>query len=202
MSAVQLWFEFASTYSYVVAHRVERVAGEAGVPVEWKPFLLGPLFRRQGWSDSPFKLFEARGRYMWRDIERLCAKYGAPFRRPTVFPRNSLLPARVALLGAGQDWLPEFARAVYRANFAEDREISDPVVIEGILRSLNQDAPSLLERAVDPANKERLRSQTERAWEIGIFGAPSFVVGAEIFWGNDRLEDALDWYKKDAGGAA
>ena len=195
MPTVQFWFEFASTYSYIAAHRVERVAREAGVPVEWKPFLLGPLFRRQGWNDSPFNLFEARGRYMWRDIERLCAKYDAPLRRPTVFPRNPLLPARVALFGAGQDWLPGFARAVYRANFAEDRDISDPMLIEEILRTLNQDAPSLLARAVDPENKERLRGQTERAWEIGIFGAPSFVVGGEVFWGNDRLEDALDWYK-------
>lgn len=195
MPGVQFWFEFASTYSYIAAQRVERVAGEAGVPVEWKPFLLGPLFKRQGWDDSPFNLFETRGRYMWRDIERLCAKYDAPFRHPTVFPRNSLLAARVALVGAGQDWLPGFARDVYRANFAEDRDISDPVVIEEILRSLKLDAPSLLARAVDPENKERLRVQTERAWEVGIFGAPTFVVGGEVFWGNDRLEDALDWYK-------
>ncbi len=202
MPTVQFWFEFASTYSYIAAHRVETVAVAAGVPVEWKPFLLGPLFRRQGWNDSPFNLFEARGRYMWRDIERLCMKYDAPLRRPTVFPRNSLLPARVALLGAGQDWLPAFARAVYRANFAEDRDISDPAEIEEILRALNQDAPSLLASAVDPENKERLRNQTEHAWEIGIFGAPSFVIGAEVFWGNDRLEDALDWYKKDTGGPA
>ncbi len=202
MPAVQFWFEFASTYSYLAAHRIERAAAAAGVPIEWKAFLLGPLFRRQGWENSPFVLNPARGRYMWRDVERTCARYDAPFRRPSVFPRASLLAARVAILGEGEAWLPEFARGVYRANFAEDRDISDPAVIEAILTKAGQDGPSLLGRAVEPENKERLRRQTDRAWEIGIFGAPTFVVGDEIFWGNDRMEDAFEWYAAREGKGA
>ena len=70
--AVEFWFEFASTYSYPAALRIESLAQSQGVPV-WKPFLLGPVFRSQGWSDSPFNLFPAKGRYMCRDLERICA---------------------------------------------------------------------------------------------------------------------------------
>jgi 2-hydroxychromene-2-carboxylate isomerase len=190
---MEFWFEFGSTYSYVAASRVDDVAGEAGSVVRWKPFLLGPIFRRQGWQDSPFNLFEARGRYMWRDIQRLCAKYGMPFRRPSRFPRNGLLAARVACLHEEAAWMPEFARAVYRANFAEDREISDPDLIRGLLEGMNLDGEGILLEAVKAENKDRLRRQTEKAWSLGIFGAPTFVAGGEIFWGNDRLEDALEW---------
>jgi 2-hydroxychromene-2-carboxylate isomerase len=191
--AVQFWFEFASTYSYVAAMRVEGAAIARGVPVEWKPFLLGPLFQRQGWNDSPYNLYPARGRYMWRDIERLCDLHGLPFRRPTRFPRNSLLAARVAILGEGKEWLPEFSRAVYRTNFAQDRDIAEEGVIAGILDSLGQEGSRLVDLTRSPDTKERLRRQTERAWELGIFGAPSFVAREELFWGQDRLEQALDW---------
>jgi len=80
---IQFWFEFASTYSYPAAMRLEQAAAQAGVALEWKLFLLGPIFRSQGWSDSPFNLYPAKGRYMWRDLERTCEKAGLPFRRPT-----------------------------------------------------------------------------------------------------------------------
>ena len=193
MRPVDFWYEFASTYSYVAAARIEAAAAAAGVPIAWRPFLLGPLFKRQGWDDSPFNLFPARGRHMWRDIERLCAAYGQPFRRPGRFPRNSLLAARVACLGDGEPWLPEFSRAVFRANFADDRDIAEPEVIRGILAARGLDATDLLRRAQDAGTKERLREQTDQAWALGIFGAPTFVVDGEIFWGNDRMEAAFGW---------
>ena len=193
-SPVDFWFEFASTYSYVAALRVEDVARSSAVPLEWNPFLLGPIFRRQGWSDSPFNLNPARGRYMWRDVERLCAKHGLPFRRPSEFPRNSLLAARVACVGLDEAWLPEFSRAVYRANFAEDRDIADADLLGGILRALGQDATEILARARSQENKDLLRRRTDAAWDLGIFGAPTFEVRGELFWGNDRLEDAFAWH--------
>lgn len=190
---IEFWYEFASTYSYVAALRAEAAAGAAGVTLDWKPFLLGPLFKRQGWDDSPFNLFPARGRYMWRDLERLCARHGLAFRRPGRFPRNSLLAARVACLGGSEPWVPEFSRAVFRANFADDQDIADPAVVGGILRGLGMDADGILRRAQDAPNKERLRGQTERAWDAGIFGAPTFLVDGEVFWGNDRMEEAFAW---------
>lgn len=198
---LEFWFEFASTYSYLAAMRVEAAAARSGVAVEWKPFLLGPVFARQGWNDSPFNIYPEKGRYMWRDLERLCARYGLPLRRPSRFPRNGLLAARVACAAAGEPWLPELVRAVYAANFAADREISDAAVVGEILSGLGLDAPALLERARSAEIKERLKLETERAIALGIFGAPTFAVGGEIFWGNDRLEDALDWASGRACGA-
>jgi 2-hydroxychromene-2-carboxylate isomerase len=192
---IQFWFEFASTYSYLSVMRIERVAKDAGVPVEWKPFLLGPIFRNQGWDTSPFNIYPAKGQYMWRDIERLCVKYGIPFKKPTQFPRNGLLAARVACIAASEGWCQQFTRSVFQANFEGDRDISDPAIISETLESLGQDGSQVIRRAESPENKEFLRNQNERAIGLGIFGAPTFAVSTEIFWGNDRLEDAIDWYK-------
>jgi len=194
-SKLEFWFDFGSTYSYVSAARIEGEAEAAGVPVSWEPFLLGPIFKEQGWDDSPFNVYPAKGRYMWRDLERLCDGYGIPFARPTRFPRSGLLAARVACLAgaASEPWLPDFCLAVFRANFAEDREIGDPEEVRAILNSLDLPGRELVERAGTPENKRLLRDRTSRAGELGIFGAPSFVIGGELFWGNDRLVDALNW---------
>ena len=188
---VEFWFEFASPYSYLSVARIEAVAEAAHAPIVWKPFLLGPIFKAQGWDDSPFNLYAAKGRYMWRDVERLAEGYGLPFQRPSAFPRNGLLAARVALVGHDEEWGPAFTRSVYKASFAHDLDLAAPAVISDLLEGLGQDAGAVLARADADANKERLRAQTEEAVEKGIFGAPSFVVGDELYWGNDRLGDAI-----------
>ena len=190
---LQFWFEFASTYSYLSVMRIEKLAAAAGVKVRWRPFLLGPVFLSLGWNDSPFNIYPPKGRYMWRDLERLCARYGLALCKPSVFPRNGLLAARVALLGQDEPWIADFAKAVMCANFAEDREISHPAVIGAILSDLGLPADDLLARAASDENKTALRRQTEEAGELGVFGAPTFVVDKELFWGNDRLEMALEW---------
>lgn len=187
---LDFWFEFGSTYSYPAVMRVEALARQSGVVVSWRAFLLGPIFSEQGWDDSPFNIYPSKGRYMWRDMERIAEAQGIEFRRPSVFPRNGLLAARVACRFSDAPWLPKFVKATYRANFIEDADISSPAVIESCLVSAGADA-SLLEDAQSSGSKERLRSQTATAIELGIFGAPSFLVGSELFWGNDRLEDAL-----------
>jgi 2-hydroxychromene-2-carboxylate isomerase len=173
--------------------RVERLAKERGVAVAWRAFLLGPIFQEQGWNDSPFNLYPVKGRYMWRDLARICDSQGIPLRRPSRFPRNGLLAARVACRFADEPWLPEFVRAVYEANFARDLEIAEPAVVAECLVRAGQDSAARLEAAQTGAAKEALREQTERARRLGVFGAPSFVVGDELFWGNDRLEAALAW---------
>ena len=190
---MDFWFEFASSYSYLSVMRIEKLAAAAGVKVRWRPFLLGPVFLSLGWNDSPFNIYPPKGRYMWRDLERLCARYGLALCKPSVFPRNGLLAARVALLGQDEAWIADFAKAVMCANFAEDREISHPAVIGAILSDLGLPADDLLARAASDENKAALRRQTEQATARGLFGAPSFIVGDELFWGNDRLEDALAW---------
>ena len=190
---VEFWFEFASTYSYPAAMRIETLAAKQGVQLVWRPFLLGPIFQQQGWTDSPFNLYPVKGRYMWRDMERICAGMDIPLRKPTAFPRNGLLAARIVCAHSEEPWAPSFVRAVYRANFTEDAEISDPAVIERCLTTLGLDATAILAAAQTPAAKDKLKAQTAEAMTRGIFGAPSFVVGDELFWGNDRLEDALAW---------
>jgi 2-hydroxychromene-2-carboxylate isomerase len=193
---LEFWFEFGSTYSYPAAMRIERLAREQQVPLVWRAFLLGPIFKDQGWNDSPFNLYPAKGRYMWRDLARICEAEGLPFRQPSRFPRNGLLAARVACRFAGEPWLPEFVRAVYDANFARDLEIAEPAVVAECLARAGQEPAARLEAAQGDAAKDALRAQSEQARRSGLFGAPSFVVGGELFWGNDRLEAALAWQRR------
>ncbi len=190
---LQFWFEFGSTYSYPAAMRIEALAGEQSVEIAWRAFLLGPIFREQGWNDSPFNLYDAKGRYMWRDLERTCEAQGIPFRRPSEFPRSGLLAARVACRFSDAAWLPQFVRAVYRANFEEDLDISAPAIVGRCLESAGQQAAAILEEAQSADSKAMLRDQNDEAKQLGIFGAPSFVVDRELFWGNDRLESAVSW---------
>lgn len=197
---VTFWFEFASTYSYPAAMRIRDLAQERGIRIDYRPFLLGPIFGAQGWNDSPFNIYEAKGRYMWRDMARLCKSYGLDFRKPSVFPQNGLLAARVALVGFGEGWGGDFVEAVYRAEFAEGRLIHDPAVIQGILRSLQRDPKTVFDSSQSANIKTQLRMQTEQAQQLGIFGAPSFTTAnGELFWGNDRLEAALAWAKENHG---
>lgn len=190
---IQFWFDFGSPYSYLSAVRIERLVQAAGMEIEWRPFLLGPIFKQQGWDTSPFNLFPAKGRYMWRDLERTCEAIGLVLRKPSVFPRNGLLAARVACAYADAPWTADFIRATFVANFASDLEISDPVVIEKLLADLGQPAKDILATAQTQESKDRLRGQTEEAMRCGIFGAPTFRVGDELFWGNDHLDEAIRW---------
>ena len=189
---VEFWFDFASTYSYLSAMRIVPLAEERGVAVEWRPFLLGPIFAAQGWTTSPFNLYPAKGRNMWRDMERQCAAAGLPLVQPDPFPQMSLLAARVALLAVEAGAGPAFCRGVFAAEFGEGRDISDPQVIGDVLAQAGLGA-ELLQMAGAPETKLALRDQGEAAARRGLYGAPSFVVGEELFWGDDRLEQALDW---------
>src|SRR5947208_15436143 len=118
---LEFWYEFASTYSYLSAMRIEALAAAAGVAIAWKPFLLGPIFKAQGWDTSPFNLHPAKRRYMVRDCERLCAELGLTFRLPDPFPQPSLNAARVALIALAEGGGEDFTRAIYRAEFIESR---------------------------------------------------------------------------------
>jgi 2-hydroxychromene-2-carboxylate isomerase len=192
MSRLDLWYEFASTYSYPAAMRIDRLAEASGVEIRWRPFLLGPIFAEQDWKTSPFNIYPAKGRYMWRDLERICAREKLPFIRPDPFPQNTLLAARIAtaLDGAAR---ARFSRAVFAAEFGEGRSIDDRALLAGLLADLG--LPSeLLDRATSQPVKAALKASVDDARAIGIFGAPSFVTAdGELFWGDDRLEAALDW---------
>lgn len=192
--AVEFWFDFASTYSHLAAQRIEAQAEARGVGVTWRPFLLGPIFVAQGWKTSPFAIYPNKGANMLRDMQRLAALQGlAPVVAPEPFPQNSLLAARVALT-VDPGLLPAFARAVYLAEFADGHDISKLETLTPILADLGLDPEATFEAARADAVKSTLRAQTERAMALRIYGAPTFVTtDGELFWGNDRLEHALDW---------
>jgi len=190
--ALELWFDLASNYSYLTLMRVEELAKRAGVTVRWEPFLLGPIFESFGWNSSPFVLQKEKGAYVWKDMERQARKYGLPWKKPSRFPQNTVLPMKVALLGRDEPWMPAFCRALSRANFGEDRDISSVETVTEVLRALAVPAAEILARLQSPEEKPRLRAQTQRAQALGIFGAPTFFARGEMFWGNDRLEDALE----------
>jgi len=188
MNEITCWFDFASNYSYL---SVLRLARQKEVIVHWKPFLLGPIFKELGWNNSPFVLQKDKGDYVWMDMPRQCAKYDLPWRHPSEFPRRSILAARVALLGDHQPWIAEFCARTMLANFEHDEDIGNETVIAGILTSIGLDADALLTAAQSDDNKARLRARTEEARALHIFGAPTFFAGADMYWGNDRLDDAL-----------
>ncbi|HEX5599286.1 MAG TPA: 2-hydroxychromene-2-carboxylate isomerase [Hyphomicrobiaceae bacterium] len=194
MPRLEFWYEFASNYSYLSVMRISDLAQQAGVEVIWKPFLLGPIFKAQGWDTSPFNLYPAKGRYMIRDMQRITASRGLPFVMPPTFPANGLKAARLALIGADEGWIEPVTKAIFEAEFGRGEDIAQPAVLEKALAGLGLDAASLMARAEDPAIKQRLKDQTAEAQSRGIFGAPSFITeDGELFWGDDRLEQALTW---------
>ncbi|MFK7941108.1 MAG: 2-hydroxychromene-2-carboxylate isomerase [Roseovarius sp.] len=193
--AMEFFFEFASTYSYLTAMRLPELAQAARVKVTWRPFLLGPIFAAQGWDTSPFRIYAAKGTYMWRDMERRADAQNLKFSKPDPFPQNGLLAARVAQLALTHPGGIAFCQNVYLAQFDAGQDISDPALIAACLQAAGLPA-QLIDEAQSDANKHTLRLTTEEAAKRGLFGAPSFVVGDELFWGDDRLEDALEWARR------
>ncbi|MEO0982395.1 MAG: 2-hydroxychromene-2-carboxylate isomerase [Pseudomonadota bacterium] len=194
---LEFFFEFASTYSYPAAMRIESAATARGVEVDWRPFMLGPIAKAQlGVTDSIFNQMPLKGQYMWRDVKRICDKLDLPFQRPDVFPQNGLRAARIALalLEAGAPAAVAFIKAVYLANFRDNASISDKDVLARLVAEAGADVDAALAAAGSQAAKDALRANTDLAVARGVFGAPMFFTpDGEMFWGNDRLEDALDW---------
>lgn len=194
MTTIEFWYEFASPYSYPAAMRIEKITAQKGMKVNWCPFLLGPIFKAQGWEDSPFNVYPAKGAYLWRDMERICQAQGLGFQRLSIFPQNSILAARLALSAAVGEKCPDFSRHLYQAEFAENQDISRPETLKKVLAELDIDAESAFAEAASDEVKLLLRRHTQRAIDKNIFGAPSFVTAdGELFWGNDRLEQAVAW---------
>ncbi len=185
-SVVRFYYDVGSPYSYIAAHRIRELAKSRGVDVTWRPFLLGGVFRAAG-NTMPAAV-PARGRYMLTDLQRWAAREDVPFKFSSSFPHNTLLAMRV-LTAARADELVALSMAFFRATWADDLNIGDPAVIADLL---GDDADRLLAKAREVGTKNRLRATTDAAVAAGAFGAPTFVVGECIYWGNDRLEWALD----------
>lgn len=183
--------------------RIQMLAEANSVRLQWRPFLLGPIFKAQGLTTSPFNIHVAKGSYMLRDMRRLADKQGIPFAWPKRsdgsdgFPRHSLLAARVARVGVRSSWCDAFTRATFQAEFGFGADISKAETIINILKQMHLDPTEILTIADSADIKSELRESTDEAISLGIFGSPSFTVGTELFWGDDRLEAAIEWVNTD-----
>jgi 2-hydroxychromene-2-carboxylate isomerase len=191
--SLDFFYEFASPYACLSALRIRSLGQASLVSIRWRPFLLGPIFRAEGLNDSPLNLFPLRGAYARRDVARRGRRHGFDVRFPSTFPRHTVLASRVALVALSEGWGEAYSEALYRAEFQEDRDVASADVVGALVAGLGQDAARVLSAAETPEVKGALRAQTEAAQALGIFGAPSFLTRGELFWGDDRLEDALDW---------
>ena len=191
--SIEIWFEFGSNYSYLSVMRIEALAQKHNIQIVWKPFLLGPIFKSLGWESSPFVVQTSWGKYVWKDMKRQCQKYNLPWKQPTRFPRAAILPMRVAVYAREKPWMAEFCRTIMQYNFVNDVEINEKEIVSNALTSLGLPATRILAEAQSEQNKPLLRQFTEEAQQREIFGAPTFFVGDEMFWGNDRLDDAIDF---------
>jgi 2-hydroxychromene-2-carboxylate isomerase len=190
---LSFWYDFSSSYSYLAAMRIEERAAAADVAVAWTPFLLGPIFADAGYGGSPNLMSPAKARYMWDDIARRARHRGLPFVRPEVFPQRSVAAGRAAL-ALPDAARPAFSRAVFRQTFVYGRDIAEPAALCAAAEEAGLDGEAVLASASDPDAKAKLFAAVDMAKARGIFGAPSFIASdGALFWGDDRLDDALSW---------
>ena len=191
---IEFFFFLGSTYSYLSVMRAETFAASQGVELTWRPFSVRTLMREQ--NNIPFATKPAKLKYMWRDVERRAARFDVPFDGAAPYPVDAQeLANHVATLAAEEGWCRQFTQAAYRAWFLGKRDPGDVQELKAILRSIDRDADSCIHDAQQDRIKHAYLAATDRARELGIFGSPTFVVGDEIFWGDDRLEDAIAWMK-------
>jgi 2-hydroxychromene-2-carboxylate isomerase len=191
---IDFWFTMGSTYSYLSVMRLGELERSSGVRFRWRPFHL--LVILQEMKHVPFADKPAKSAYMWRDIERRAAMYGLPVSLPVPYPaKQSIMANLVAIVGMRQGWGVDFVRAAYRRWFQLGQETgSEPNVSES-LRDIGQEPQSVLALANATDATTALMAETDVAKKLSIFGSPTFVVGRELFWGDDRLDDAISWHR-------
>jgi 2-hydroxychromene-2-carboxylate isomerase len=189
---MDFWFSIGSTYSYLTVMRLPALAQRHGVGVRWRPFNVRHVMVSQ--NNIPFKDKPVKAAYMWRDIARRASALGLVPRLPAPYPLPELERANlVALLGMDEGWGQVYVREAYRLWFEEGLPAGEEPNLSRALSVAGQDHGPALARAAAPEVAQTLDATTQEAMALGVFGAPSFVVGEEVFWGDDRLEDALSW---------
>lgn len=192
---IGFWFDFTSPYGYVAAELVDAIAARHGRAVRWHPILLGPIFKAVG--TAPLTQIPIKGDYSRHDFARTARYHKVAFRLPEKFPVGSQVAARSFYLIDDIDpaRAVDFAKRIYRAYFAQGRDISDPAVVMEAAAAAGADVPGLTEGLKGEAVKERLKSEVENAMKIGVFGSPHFLVDGEPFWGVDRLPLLEEWLR-------
>lgn len=191
-NSIDFYFFIGSTYSYLSVARAADAAARAGLTLNWSPFSVRTLMREQ--NNSPFAGKPVKQQYMWRDIERRAGRFNIPFHGAPPYPIDPEERANhVATLASTEGWCPEFVQAAYQAWFLEHRDPGATDHLHAIITALGRDADECLAHAESESIMALYKQRTDAARELGIFGSPSFVVGTEVFWGDDRLEDAIAW---------
>jgi 2-hydroxychromene-2-carboxylate isomerase len=192
MKQVDFYFDLSSPYSYLAATQLEGVATRAGASVRWRPFVLAAVFKATT-NEMPARV-PAKARYMLKDLERWAKHYNVPFQFTTRFPVNAMTAMRCIVAPEAHGKAGALALEFFRAVWERDEDVTDPSVLRKIIEVVGLDSGAILTAATTDDGKKQLRQNGEDALEAGAFGAPTMVVGEELFWGNDRLafvEEAL-----------
>ena len=192
MAQIDFWYSIGSTYSYLTVLRLDDIATQNGLTVNWRPFNVRHVMVSQ--NNIPFKDKPVKSAYMWRDIARRAEIYGLAPTLPAPYPLAGLVLAnQVAVLGMEQGWGKAYTIATYRRWFEQGQPAGEEPNLSASLRDIGQDPETVLAEAQTPRIETALAGATEKAMALGVFGAPSFIVGSELFWGDDRLDDAIRW---------
>jgi len=191
---IDFWFTMGSTYTYLTVMRLPNVKDQSGISFRWRPFHLLTILQEM--KHVPFADKPAKAAYMWRDIERRAKMYGIPARVPAPYPaKQSIAANRVAILGLREGWGEDFIRTAYRRWFQLGQETGTEANLSESLKEIGQDPARIIAASNDADVSAALEAETNSARDFGIFGSPTFSIEGELFWGDDRLEDALNWYR-------
>ena len=196
MKEIEFWFSIGSTYTYLSVIRLAEVTEKTGASFSWQPFSVRKIMREM--DNIPFPTSkQVKVDYMWRDIERRAQGYGFTANVPAPYPLQEFdLANRVAVLASQEGWCEDYVRGTYMRWFVDGHEAGSDFNLSHTLSEIGQDKSRVLERAGDPDVEAAYLKKTESAKRAGIFGSPSFIVDGELFWGDDRLEDAIAWAMK------
>jgi 2-hydroxychromene-2-carboxylate isomerase len=191
---IDFWFSVGCLYTYLAVMRLPDVAAKAGVDVRWRPFSIRAIMIEM--DNIPAKK-PVKMAYSWHDLERRTQTYGLPYRALPPYPlKNFDLVNRIAMVGADEGWCADFVRAAYRRWFAEHDEAGSESNNHTSLHAAGQAPDRVLKRAASEEIGQIYEAATDEARKLGIFGVPTFAIGCEIFWGDDRLDDAIAWYRR------
>jgi len=189
---VEFFFDYGSPFSYLADTQLAALERRTRATIVYRPMLLGAVLKETG-NASPITV-PAKGRYMGVELHRWARRYGVPFAANKFFPINTMRLLRGAVAAQHVEYFAEYHRVIYPAFWVDGANLGEPEVIQAVLDKAGLKADLILARIEEPDVKEQLRLNTEEAVRRGVFGAPTFFVGEEMFWGNDRLmfvEEAL-----------
>lgn len=188
MTNLEFFYDYGSPYSYLANKRLPALAERTGCEIHYRPMLLGGVFKATGNRSPAEETVPARRQYFGRELERWVEYLGVPFKRNPHFPINTLMIMRAAHAAQRTGVFELFHQTVYSAFWEQEKNLGDVEIAGAVLSAAGLDARALLEATRDPKIKEALKATTEEAVERGAFGAPTFFVGDQMFFGNDRLD--------------